>query len=113
MAFSSDSIEPLDLIIAVKIAASYFNDAHKDAKDIGYGNTKKGAEDFMKWLYAVHLGLIKETHLTVKASNEDFVRHSKERHCLCILLPLGQGRSIAPDLEMNDGILCQLIEATN
>jgi hypothetical protein len=58
MVFSSDSIKPLDLIIAVKIAANDFNDAHKDAEDFGNRNTTEGAEDFVKWLYAVHLGLI-------------------------------------------------------
>ncbi len=61
MAFGSNLIKPLDLIIAVKTDANDFNDAHKDAENIEYENTKEGAEDFLKWHYAVRLGLIKET----------------------------------------------------
>jgi hypothetical protein len=60
-AFGSNSIKPLNLIIAVKIAANDLKDALKDAEDFGYGDTKKGAEDFVKWLYAVHMDLIEET----------------------------------------------------
>jgi hypothetical protein len=48
MAFNSDLIEPLDLIIAVKIAANDFNNAHKDTDDFKYDNTKEGADDFVK-----------------------------------------------------------------
>jgi hypothetical protein len=46
-AFSSDSIDPLDLIIAVKTAANDFNDAHEDAEHFEYENTKEGAEDIV------------------------------------------------------------------
>jgi hypothetical protein len=53
-------IDPLHLIIAVKTATKYFNDAHKDAKDHDYEDTKTGVEDFIKWLKLVHLGLIEE-----------------------------------------------------
>ena len=113
MAFGSNSIKPLDLIIAVKTNAIDFNDAHKDAENIEYEDTKEGAEDFVKWLYAVHLGLIKEIQLSVEADNEDLICYFEERHCLCILPPLGQGQGLAPDPETNDGILQQLIEATN
>jgi hypothetical protein len=60
-AFQNDLIDPLDLIIAIKTAANDFNDTHKDTKDESFKAAKAGAEDFAKWLYAVHLGLIQET----------------------------------------------------
>jgi hypothetical protein len=112
-AFGSNLIKPLDLIIVVMTNANDFNDAHKDAENIEYEDTKEGAEDFVKWLYAVHLGLIKEIQLSVEADNEDLICYFEEQHCLCILPPLGQGQGLAPDLETKNGILQQLIEATN
>jgi hypothetical protein len=86
-AFQNDLIDPLDLIISIKKAANDFNDSHKETEDESFEDAKAGAEDFLKWLYAVHLGLIPETRLSAEPDNKVLVRHLEEQHRLCIPPP--------------------------
>ena len=58
-AFASNSTNPLDIIIATRNAAVKFSEAHMDAKD--FEDIRPSAESLIKWLFAVHMGLISET----------------------------------------------------
>jgi hypothetical protein len=112
-ALETPTIDPLDLIIAVKNAANDFNDAHKGNDDFKFNDATIGAKKLAKWLYAVHLGLISETRLSIKPENKELTKHAKERHCACILLPINQRSLITPSTNDNKSIIRQLIMATN
>jgi hypothetical protein len=72
-----------------------------------------GAEDFVKWLYTVHLGLSEETRLSIEPDNKELARHSKEHHRLCILPPLDRSNFLPLNIRTNESVLRQLAEATN
>jgi hypothetical protein len=113
-AFQNDLIDPLDLIIAIKTAANDFNDAHKATEVENFEDTKEGAEDFVKWLYTIHLGLIQDTQLSVEPDNKELVSHLEEHHRLCILPLLDLSNySAQGNIGTNSNVLSQLIEATN
>jgi hypothetical protein len=86
-ALESPSIDTLDLIIAVKNAANNFNDTHKDNDVFKFNDATIQAKKLAKWLYAIHLGLISETRLSIEPDNKDLTKHAKEHHCACILPP--------------------------
>jgi hypothetical protein len=112
-ALESPSIDLLDLIIAVKNAASNFNDAHKDNDVFKFNNATIGAKKLAKWLYAVHLGLISEARLFIEPDNKDLTKHAKERHRACILPTVNQRSVLVPSTEDKESIIRQLIASTN
>ena len=58
------------------------------------------------------MNFIAETRLMVKPDNTKLTRHSKERHCSCILPPINAASNHG-STGMNNNIMLQLIEATN
>jgi hypothetical protein len=112
-ALESPSIDLLNLIIAVKNAANDFNDAHKDNDVFKFNDATIGAKKLAKWLYAVHLGLISKTRLSIKPDNEDLTKHAKECHRACILPPVNQRSLLAPIPKDNKSVIRQLIASTN
>jgi hypothetical protein len=112
-ALESPSIDPLDLNIAVKNAANDFNDAHKDNDVFKFDDATIGAKKLAEWLYAVHLGLISETRLSIKPDNKDLTKHAEERHHACILPPVNQRSLLIPSTEDNESVIQQLIASTN
>ena len=59
-AFECISDDLINLIKAIKSAATNFNEAHKDSNP-KFGDATKGAKLFTRWLYAVHKDLVDET----------------------------------------------------
>jgi hypothetical protein len=112
-ALESPLIDPLDLIITAKNAANDFNDAHKDNVVFKFDDATIGAKKLAKWLYAVHLGLISKTRLSIKPDNEDLTKHAKERHRACILPPVNQRSLLVPSTKDNESVIRQLIASTN
>lgn len=111
-ALECGSTDPLDIIIAIKTATADFNDTHKNATDFDYEDMQASAEDFAKWLFAVHMNFIGETRLTVEPDNIEITKHSDERHRNCILPPIDAlGHHGNPG--SNNDVMLQLIEATN
>jgi hypothetical protein len=104
-ALKSPWIDPLDLIIAVKNAANDFNDAHKDNDNFKFDNATIGAKKLAKWFYAIHLGIISETRLSIKPDNEKLTKHAKKRHHACILPPVNQRSQIAPSTDDNKSVI--------
>jgi hypothetical protein len=111
-AFECISDDPLVLIEAIKIAATNFNEAHKDS-DPKFDDATEGAMLFMRWLYAAHKGLIEETRLSIKPDNVELLAYAEERHSKCILPSLEQIACRPHGIEQNDSVLRQLIQATN
>ena len=60
-AFACNSTNPLDIIIATKNAAVEFSDSHMEADNFNYKDLSPSATNLIKWLFAVHMGLITET----------------------------------------------------
>jgi hypothetical protein len=112
-ALESPSIDPLNLIIAVKNAANNFNDTHKDNDVFKFDNATIGAKKLAKWLYAIHLGLISKTRLSIEPDNEDLTKHAKECHRACILPPVNQRSLLVLSTEDNESVIRQLIASTN
>ena len=86
--FACNSTNPLDIIIATKNAAVKFDDSHMEAEDFNYEDLCPSTKNLIKWLFAVHMGLITETQLAMEPDNDKLSRYVDERHRLCILLPL-------------------------
>ena len=84
---------------------------NEDFEDI-----RPSAESLIKWLFAVHMGLISETRLTMEPDNDELAKYSDERHRLFILShsPLNSTISHATNVQgTSDIVLQQLIQATN
>jgi hypothetical protein len=106
------SDDPLVLIKAIKIAAINFNEAHKDS-DPKFDDATEGAKLFMRWLYAAHKDLIKETRLSIEPDNVELLAYAEDRHFKCILPSLEQIACRPHGIEQNNSMLRQLIQATN
>ena len=112
-ALTCNSTNPLDIIIATIKAAVAFNDAHMEAEDFNYEDIRPSAENLIKWLFAVHMGLVPETRLAVEPDNDELAHHADERHRLCILPPLNSIPHMTNTAGTSDSVIQQLIEATN
>jgi hypothetical protein len=111
-AFASNSTNPLNIIIATRNAAVEFSETHMDAKD--FEDIRPSVESLIKWLFAVHMGLISETRLAMEPDNDKLAKYLDERHRLCILSPHNSTIHHATNIQgTSDSVLLQLIHATN
>jgi hypothetical protein len=76
-AFECISDDPIDLVKAIKSAATNFNKAHKDSNS-KFDNAMKGAKLFMRWLYAVHKDLVEETRLSIEPDNVELLAYAED-----------------------------------
>jgi hypothetical protein len=111
-AFECISDDPINLIEAIKSAATNFNKAHKDSNP-KFDDATKGAKLFMRWLYTVHKDLVEETRFCIKPDNVELLAYAEDWHSKCILPSLEQISRFPHGINTNDSILRQLIQATN
>ena len=76
-AFECISDDPIDLVKAIKSAATNFNKAHKDSNP-KFDDAMKGAKLFMRWLYAVHKDLVEETRLSIEPDNVELLAYAED-----------------------------------
>ena len=111
-AFECISDDPINLIEAIKSAATNFNEAHKESNP-KFDNATKGAKLFMRWLYAVHKDLVEETRLSIEPDNVELLAYAEDRHSKCILPSLEQISRFPHGINANDSVIQQLIQETN
>jgi len=76
-AFECISDDPINLIEAIKSAATNFNKAHKDSNP-KFDDATKGAKLFMRWLYTVHKDLVEETRFCIKPDNVELLAYAED-----------------------------------
>jgi hypothetical protein len=111
-AFVSNSTDPLDIIIAMRNAAVEFSEAHMDADD--FEDIHPSAKSLIKWLFAVHMGLISKTRLAMEPDNDELAKYLDKCYRLCILSPHNSTIHHATNIQgTSDSVLLQLIQVTN
>jgi len=103
-AFVCISDDPIDLIEAIKSAATNFNEAHKGINP-KFDDATKGAKLFMRWLYAVHKDLVEETRLSIEPDNVKLLAYAEDRLFKCILPSLEQISRFPHGIDANDSVI--------
>ena len=76
-AFKCISDDPINIIEAIKNAATNFNKAHKDSNP-KFNDATKGAKLFIRWLYAIHKDLVEETRLSIEPNTVELLAYAKD-----------------------------------
>jgi hypothetical protein len=98
---------PLELILAVKVAAIDFN-THTSVGGFENVDTTIQAKRFSLWTFAVCKVYIKETSFDIDPDNEELQKHCNERHAKCIMPSLTSAASVPANLSDQISILEQL-----
>ena len=89
VAFECILDNPLNIIKAIKNAATNFNRARKDSNP-KFKDAMKGAKLIARWLYTVHKNLVDKTRITIEPDNVELLAYAEDQHSKCILPSLKQ-----------------------
>jgi hypothetical protein len=79
-----------------------------------FKTSTRAPKSLIKWLFAVHMGLISKTQLAMEPDNGKLAKYSDERHRLCIHFPHNSTIHHTTNIQgTSDSVLLQLIQATN
>ncbi len=100
--------DPLELILAVKVAAIDFNNTHTSVGGFKNVDATIQAKQFSLWAFAVYKSYIEETSFNINPDNKELQKHCNERHTKCIMPSLTSAASVPANLSDQISILEQL-----
>ncbi len=105
--------DPLELILAVKAAATDFNNLHSTMQEFANVDARIQAKRFAMWAFAAYKSYINKTTFNIEPDNKELKQFCDNRHSKCIIPSNNQARTTQSNLSNHASILDQLGRGLN